>query len=71
MISNMFQITPILLLTSANSFLQQETLYISSRLSYWLKMQEDVKLLKEMGMNLYRFSISWSRILPGKLLQYL
>ncbi|XP_048493530.1 beta-glucosidase 13 isoform X2 [Beta vulgaris subsp. vulgaris] len=26
--------------------------------------KEDVKLLKEMGMNLYRFSISWSRILP-------
>lgn len=26
--------------------------------------KEDVKLLKEMGMNTYRFSISWSRILP-------
>jgi len=25
---------------------------------------EDVKLLKEMGMDAYRFSISWSRILP-------
>ncbi|XP_021775934.1 beta-glucosidase 13-like [Chenopodium quinoa] len=27
--------------------------------------KEDVKLLKEMGMNTYRFSISWSRILPN------
>ncbi|PAN41422.1 hypothetical protein PAHAL_8G042900 [Panicum hallii] len=26
--------------------------------------EEDVKLLKEMGMDAYRFSISWSRILP-------
>jgi len=28
--------------------------------------QEDVKMLKEMGMDAYRFSISWSRILPSK-----
>jgi len=27
--------------------------------------QEDVKMLKEMGMDAYRFSISWSRILPS------
>jgi len=26
--------------------------------------EEDVKMLKEMGMDAYRFSISWSRILP-------
>jgi len=26
--------------------------------------EEDVKLLKQMGMDAYRFSISWSRILP-------
>ncbi|PWZ30977.1 hypothetical protein Zm00014a_024128 [Zea mays] len=26
--------------------------------------QEDVRLLKEMGMDAYRFSIAWSRILP-------
>nr|AEB61485.1 beta-glucosidase [Consolida orientalis] len=30
--------------------------------------KEDVKLMKDMGMNAYRFSISWSRVLPnGKL----
>ncbi len=26
--------------------------------------KEDVKLMKELGMKHYRFSISWSRILP-------
>ncbi|OVA17552.1 Glycoside hydrolase [Macleaya cordata] len=32
------------------------------------KYKEDVKLLKDMGMNAYRMSISWSRLLPtGKL----
>merc|ERR1712080_266286 len=28
------------------------------------KYKEDVQLLKAMGMNSYRFSIAWSRILP-------
>jgi len=28
------------------------------------KYQEDVQLLKDMGLNSYRFSISWSRVLP-------
>lgn len=27
--------------------------------------QDDVQLLKELGADAYRFSISWSRILPG------
>uniref|UniRef100_A0A0D9ZM19 Uncharacterized protein n=1 Tax=Oryza glumipatula TaxID=40148 RepID=A0A0D9ZM19_9ORYZ len=27
--------------------------------------QEDVRIMKEMGMDAYRFSISWSRILPN------
>ncbi|RLM65157.1 non-cyanogenic beta-glucosidase precursor [Panicum miliaceum] len=27
--------------------------------------QEDVRLMKDMGMDAYRFSISWSRILPN------
>ncbi|KNA25153.1 hypothetical protein SOVF_008790 [Spinacia oleracea] len=32
------------------------------------RYKEDVKLIKEMGLDAYRFSISWSRILPkGKL----
>ncbi|NP_001127755.1 dhurrinase-like B-glucosidase [Zea mays] len=31
--------------------------------SYYL-YREDVRLLKEMGMDAYRFSIAWSRILP-------
>ncbi|XP_023746748.1 raucaffricine-O-beta-D-glucosidase [Lactuca sativa] len=29
------------------------------------RIKEDVQLLKKMGVNSYRFSISWSRILPG------
>nr|CAB3504605.1 unnamed protein product [Digitaria exilis] len=28
------------------------------------KTQEDVRLMKDMGMDAYRFSISWKRILP-------
>ncbi|MCL7044291.1 hypothetical protein MKW94_018370 [Papaver nudicaule] len=29
------------------------------------RYKDDVKLIKEMGMDSYRFSIAWSRILPG------
>ncbi|KAJ4772079.1 Beta-glucosidase D7 [Rhynchospora pubera] len=29
------------------------------------KYKEDVKIMKEMGMDAYRFSISWTRILPN------
>jgi len=28
--------------------------------------QEDIKLMKDMGMDAYRFSISWTRIYPSK-----
>jgi beta-glucosidase len=28
-------------------------------------MQEDIQLMADMGMDAYRFSIAWSRILPS------
>nr|GEU91481.1 beta-glucosidase 24-like [Tanacetum cinerariifolium] len=34
-------------------------------IDHYSRMKEDVQLLKKMGVNSYRFSISWSRILPG------
>ncbi|KAL5699589.1 beta-glucosidase [Ranunculus cassubicifolius] len=35
---------------------------------HYHRYKEDVKLMKDMGMDAYRFSISWSRVLPkGKL----
>jgi len=35
---------------------------------HYHKMEEDVKLMKELGLKAYRFSIAWPRILPnGKL----
>ncbi|XP_052192776.1 beta-glucosidase 13-like [Diospyros lotus] len=30
--------------------------------------KEDVKLMKDIGMNVFRFSISWARVLPSKFL---
>eukprot|EP01033_Poteriospumella_lacustris_P020085 gene20085-14651_t len=34
------------------------------------KYMEDIELLKSLGVNSYRFSISWSRILPQGTLQH-
>lgn len=31
--------------------------------------QEDVKIMKDIGLDSYRFSISWPRILPSKMIQ--
>ena len=31
---------------------------------YWNKYPEDIQLMKEIGMNHYRFSIEWSKIEP-------
>jgi beta-glucosidase len=33
-------------------------------------MQEDVRLMKDMGMDAYRFSISWTRILPSTTISF-
>jgi len=30
-------------------------------------VQEDVQLMANMGLDAYRFSISWSRLIPGKI----
>ncbi|KAM7484380.1 hypothetical protein LguiA_000389 [Lonicera macranthoides] len=32
---------------------------------HYNRYEEDVKIMKEMGLDAYRFSISWSRILPS------
>ncbi len=32
---------------------------------HYHRYQEDVKLMKEMGLNAYRFSVSWPRVLPN------
>lgn len=32
-------------------------------------LQEDVQIMKEMGLNAYRFSISWPRILPSEIVK--
>lgn len=31
---------------------------------HYRRYEEDVRLLRELGMNAYRFSVSWSRVLP-------
>lgn len=31
-----------------------------------LWLQEDIELMTSLGVNSYRFSISWSRVLPSK-----
>lgn len=31
----------------------------------YTKYKDDIKMMKQMGFNAYRFSISWTRILPG------
>ena len=31
---------------------------------HYHRYREDVKLMKEMGLKAYRFSIDWSRVLP-------
>lgn len=31
---------------------------------HWLKWQEDTALLSEMGIQLYRFSVEWARLMP-------
>ena len=33
-------------------------------IDFYHRWREDVALMKEMGLNAYRFSISWSRVLP-------
>jgi len=46
---------------------QLESNYISGiACDSYNKYKEDVKLLKELGLNSYRFSIAWSRIEPEK-----
>ena len=49
------------------------TIYVMCQLFLWWFwtsiFQEDVQLMADMGMDAYRFSIAWSRILPSMWLQ--
>lgn len=38
---------------------------VSSGGQHWLRVDEDIKLLKELGVNAYRFSVEWSKVQPG------
>jgi beta-glucosidase len=33
---------------------------------HWLRVDEDMKLLRELGVNSYRFSIEWSKVQPAQ-----
>lgn len=33
---------------------------------HWNRYPEDIQLMKELGVNAYRFSVSWSKIMPKK-----
>ena len=46
------------------------SLLISLVLSPFAALQEDVDLMKSLNFDAYRFSISWSRIFPGKLFSF-
>ncbi|SDQ36017.1 glycoside hydrolase family 1 protein [Carnobacterium viridans] len=48
-----------------NSF-QRSALQADTKVAsdFYHHFEEDIKLMKELGLNVYRFSISWSRIIP-------
>ncbi|XP_058083751.1 cyanidin 3-O-glucoside 7-O-glucosyltransferase (acyl-glucose)-like isoform X2 [Magnolia sinica] len=48
--------------THAGKMIDKSTADVSA--DQYHKYKEDVKLLREMGLDAYRFSISWSRLLP-------
>ena len=41
-----------------------------SKITLESMLQEDIQLLKFLGMDAFRFSISWTRVLPSKKLGY-
>ena len=46
-------------------FLENDTYYPSHRaVDFYHRWQEDLRLLADMGCNVFRFSISWSRLFP-------
>ncbi|KAF7112514.1 hypothetical protein RHSIM_RhsimUnG0221600 [Rhododendron simsii] len=38
----------------------------TTAVDFYHRYKEDVQIMKNMGFNAFRFSISWSRILPSK-----
>ncbi|CAI0427981.1 unnamed protein product [Linum tenue] len=61
-------LVPELLLTSPREPLREMARGLVSGIPSLSNIQEDIKLMKKIGLDSFRFSISWSRILPnGKL----
>lgn len=44
--------------------IEREINHINISADFYNNYKEDIKLMKEMGLKMYRFSISWSRIYP-------
>ena len=54
------------LVCTLNSCSTKNTLwFVWSYYATLIFLQEDVKLMANMGLEAYRFSISWSRLIPG------
>lgn len=45
--------------------LNEKLSFFEDASDHYYKYKEDVKLMKELGLKAYRFSISWSRVFPS------
>jgi len=52
-------------------FTRKDFVVCSEWIAYLEFLQEDVQLMANMGLEAYRFSISWSRLIPGEIVKLL